>query len=365
VTGRPTLAAGGATTPRPPLVPGAGDAIVLDRVTCRFGETTGVEDLTMRIPAGSLVGMIGPSGAGKTTSVRLMTGGLAATDGTVRVLGENPRAFRHATRSRIGYMPQHFSLYPDLTARENVDFVASLFGMLWPARRRRVPEILRVVDLWDARNRRAGHLSGGMQRRLELAGALVHDPVLLFLDEPTAGIDPLLRTTIWTELRRLRDAGRTLVVTTQYVGEAEECDLVALVAEGRLVALDTPAGLRTSVAGGEIVDLETARPTEAAEREDLPGVRDVAVLGSRRFRVTVGSAAAAIPDLVETLATRGVEVARATERRLSFDEVFAALVGQAREASIGEEAGPERARDTAPGGTRDGLDMLDDLEAAS
>lgn len=310
------------------------DAVILDGVTCRFGESTGVEAISMRIPAGALVGMIGPSGAGKTTSVRLMTGGLAATDGTVQVLGENPRTFRHATRSRIGYMPQHFSLYPDLTARENVDFVASLFGMLWPTRRRRVPEILKVVDLWDARDRRAGHLSGGMQRRLELAAALVHDPVLFFLDEPTAGIDPLLRTTVWTELRRLRDAGRTLLATTQYVSEAEECDLVALVAEGRLVALDTPEELRRSVAGGELVELETARPIEASERDGLPGVRDVAVLGSRRLRLTVDSAATAIPDLLEALATLGVEVTQVAERRLSFDEVFAALVGRAREQTV-------------------------------
>lgn len=341
MTGTPTLTEGAAATRRPPPIPMNDDAIVLEGVTCRFGESTGVEALTMSIPAGSLVGMIGPSGAGKTTSVRLMTGGLSATEGTVRVLGENPRTFRHATRSRIGYMPQHFSLYPDLTARENVDFVASLFGMLWPARRRRIPEILDVVDLSDARDRRAGHLSGGMQRRLELAAALVHDPALLFLDEPTAGIDPLLRTTVWTELRRLRDAGRTLVVTTQYVGEAEECDLVALVAEGRLVALDTPAELRRSVAGGEIVELETARPIEASERDGLPGVRDVAVLGSRRLRLTVDSAAPAIPDLVEALASRGVEVTQVAERRLSFDEVFAALVGRAREQAEAAAASPE------------------------
>ena len=329
------------------------DVIRLTAATCRFGEAVGVQDLTMRIPTGALVGMIGPSGAGKTTSVRLMTGGLAPTSGSVEVLGEDPRRLRSRTRRRIGYMPQHFALYPDLTARENIDFAASLFGMLWPSRRRRVPEVLRTVDLWEARNRRAGRLSGGMQRRLELAAALVHDPDLLFLDEPTAGIDPLLRTTIWEELRRLRDAGRTLVVTTQYVGEAEECDLVALVADGRLVALNTPDALRASVAGGEVVEIETARATTPAERDSLPGARAVSVPEPGRMLVTVETAAAAIPDLVEALSGRGVEVTGATERRLSFDEVFAALVGRARAEAADDGTGDASATTTATPGASD------------
>ena len=331
-------------------MPMSDDAILLAGATCRFGEATGVQDLTMRIPTGSLVGMIGPSGAGKTTSVRLMTGGLEPTGGTVEVLGENPRRFRTRTRQRIGYMPQHFALYPDLTTRENVDFTASLFGMLWPSRRRRVPEVLRTVDLWDARDRRAGQLSGGMQRRLELAAALVHEPVLLFLDEPTAGVDPILRGRIWEELRRLRDAGRTLVVTTQYVAEAEECDAVALVADGRLVAFDTPDALRASVSGGELVEIVTGRPTTPAEHEGLPGARSTIVPEPGRLLVTVESASAAIPELVETLSARGIEVSEAAERRLSFDEVFAALVDRARDGQGAGEAGgnaPEHASDDA------------------
>ena len=126
-------------------------------------------------------------------------------------------------------MPQQFMLYRDLTARENVDFVGSLFGMQWWSRRRRTRQALEVVDLWSVRGRRASKLSGGMQRRLELACALVHGPSLLFLDEPTAGIDPILRTRVWDELHRLRDDGRTLLIATQYVGEAEACDMVALI----------------------------------------------------------------------------------------------------------------------------------------
>jgi ABC-2 type transport system ATP-binding protein len=316
-------------------------ALLFEDATVRFGEAAGIEGLSMSIPAGALVGLIGPSGAGKTTVVRLFTGGLAPTRGDVRVLSEDPRRFRRQTRRRIGYMPQHFSLYPDLTTRENVDFMASLFGMLWPARRRRVPDVLRTVDLWDVRNRRASRLSGGMQRRLQLAATLVHDPAILFLDEPTAGLDPLLRATIWAELRRLRDAGRTLLVTTQYVGEAEECDLVALVAEGRLVALDTPGALRASVAGGDQVEIRTTQPIGDGDRAALPGVRAVAMRGPTRMRVTVESAAASIPALVEALGDRGIDVIEASERRPSFDEVFAALVERAREPL--EEDGPSGA----------------------
>ena len=133
-------------------------------------------------------------------------------------------------------MPQHTTLYDDLTVKENLDFVASLYGLFLFARRRRIRALLEWLDLSEASGRRAGKLSGGMRRRLQLACALVHDPDLVFLDEPTAGIDPLVRQAIWQELHRLRDAGRTLVITTQYVPEAEECDTVALIADGRLVA---------------------------------------------------------------------------------------------------------------------------------
>lgn len=228
-----------------------GPAVVaLDEASCTFGDVQALEDLSLRIEAGSVLGVIGPSGAGKTTGIRLMTGGLAPTAGTVQVLGEDPRHLRRRTRERIGYLPQQFTLYPYLTARENVGFVASIYGLLWFRHGRRVREALKLVELWDVRNRLAAKMSGGMQRRLELAAALVHDPELLLLDEPTAGLDPILRASIWTELHRLKPAGRTLVVTTQYVNEAEECDQVALISGGRLIAFAAPEELRREAMGG-------------------------------------------------------------------------------------------------------------------
>ena len=248
------------------------------------------------------------------------------------MLGEDPRTFRRQTRERIGYMPQQFTLYPDLTTRENVDFVAALFGILWRTRHRRTREVLQLLELWDVRGRRAGRLSGGMQRRLELASALVHDPDLLFLDEPTAGIDPILRVKVWDELHRLRDDGRTLLVTTQYVNEAESCDMVALISDGRLIALATPDELRHEAMGGDIVEIETTGEFDPAGLADLSMVRSVERRGPSALRIRVDDAATAMPEVVDAITQRGADVASATEDRPSFDEVFAILVERDRRA---------------------------------
>jgi ABC-2 type transport system ATP-binding protein len=212
-----------AARPETPVSPRSEPILQLENATKSFGEVHAAEGVTLSVDQGTILGLIGPSGSGKTTVVKMAIGNLKPTDGTVRVLGETPHHFHRRTRERIGYMPQTFVLYEDLTAGENLSFIGSLFGMLWPRRRRRARELLQLLDLWDARNRRAGQMSGGMQRRLALASALIHDPEIIFVDEPTAGIDPVLREKIWDEFRRLRDAGRTLFVTTQYVGESEFC----------------------------------------------------------------------------------------------------------------------------------------------
>jgi ABC-2 type transport system ATP-binding protein len=296
----------------------------------RFNDQIALDHVSFNVSAGTILGMIGPSGAGKTTTIRLLTGTLAPTEGSVSVLGEDPRKFARTTRDRIGYMPQALTLFPDLTARENVDLIASLFGMLLRSRRRRTREALELVDLWDVRGRRASQLSGGMQRRLELACALVHDPSLIFLDEPTASIDPLLRERIWHELHRLRRDGRTLVVTTQYVNEAESCDMVALIAEGSLVALAPPDDLRRQAMGGDIIEIQTSEMFDATALSALPVVREARQLGPRHLRVAVDDAGLAIPDVVAAIEGQGGEVTSAREERPSFDEVFARLVERHR-----------------------------------
>jgi ABC-2 type transport system ATP-binding protein len=310
----------------PVRTPARDAAILVDGARKRFGNVVALDGISLSVPTGTILGLIGPSGSGKTTTVRLLTGALTPDHGTVRVLGEEPRRFRRQTRARIGYMPQQFTLYPDLTAAENVDFMASMFGLLWLRRRRRVREALQIVDLWDARKRRASALSGGMQRRLELACALVHDPALYFLDEPTAGIDPILRGRVWEELHRLKDAGRTLLVTTQYVNEAEECDTVALIAHGRLLALATPDDLRREAVGGDMIEVETTDPFDGEVLRKLPEVRDVRTQGPRTFQVVVDEAGAATPAVVDAISEAGGDVAVAREVRPSFDDVFAELV---------------------------------------
>jgi ABC-2 type transport system ATP-binding protein len=327
--------------PPPPTTGESGpDVVIVDHASMQFPDQLAVDDISLVVPGGTILGLIGPSGAGKTTTIRLLTGALTPTSGTVTVLGEEPRAFRRQTRERLGYMPQSFTLYPDLTVRENVDFVASLFGMMYWSRRKRTRETLQLVDLWDVRSRRAGRLSGGMQRRLELACALVHDPALLFLDEPTAGIDPLLRGRVWEEVHRLRDAGRTLLVTTQYLNEAEACDLVALIAAGRLLALATPDDLRREAVGGDVVGVETAALFDGFQLQELPFVRSVRQDGPRHLTVVVDDAGTAMPDVVGAIAARGGEVVSAREERPSFDDVFAALVDRNRPLENGEAAEP-------------------------
>jgi ABC-2 type transport system ATP-binding protein len=300
--------------------------VVVEDVTRVFDKRAVVRGINLVIHPGTIVGIIGPSGSGKTTTIRMLTGALRPTEGRVRVLGENPTSFQRGTRERIGYMPQLFTLYPDLTARENVDFVGSLFGMLWRRRRKRSREVLELLDLWPARDRRASAMSGGMQRRLELACALVHEPVLLFLDEPTAGIDPILRGKVWDELHRLRDAGRTILVTTQYVGDAEDCDHVALIAGGRLIAFAPPDELRRNALGGDVIEVETSKLFDATAVESVPGVVSVNQRGPRAFSATVDDAATTLPSVVEAVTTGGGEVVSAQEVRPTFDDVFALLV---------------------------------------
>jgi ABC-2 type transport system ATP-binding protein len=307
-------------------IPAPEATVWVSGATKRFDDLVAVDDVSIVVPRGTILGLIGPSGSGKTTTMRLLTGALAPDKGEVRVLGEDPRYFHRSTRERIGYSPQLFVLYPDLTAGENLDFVAALFGMLFRRRRRRVREVLELLGLWDARGRRASELSGGMQRRLELACALVHEPELLFLDEPTAGIDPLLRQSIWTELRRLRNSGRTLLVTTQYVGEAEYCDAVALIADGHLIALAPPEELRRQALGGDVIEVETERAFDVRALSAIEGVREVRQRGPRQFLVIAEDAGAATPRVSDALDALGADVTSSREYRPTFDEVFATLV---------------------------------------
>jgi ABC-2 type transport system ATP-binding protein len=329
-------------------------AVRLAGVTRRYNGTEAVSGLDLELPAGSITGVIGPSGSGKTTTIRMMTGSLAPTEGEVQVLGEPPGKFRRRTRERIGYMPQQFTLYPDLSVAENVDFAAAMYGLMFWRRWRRTRKVLQLLDLWDVRGRRAGRLSGGMRRRLELAAALVHEPDLLILDEPTAGIDPILRRTVWDELHRLRDGGVTAVVTTQYVTEAEECDLVALISQGRRIAFGTPDEVRRSALGGEVVEVTMHDLFDASTLHAEPGVRSIRQTGPKSFQLVVDNAGTATPDTIQAMSDAGAEVESIRELRPSFEDVFTALVERDRDepqdpaAASGDESdGAVRSKDAA------------------
>lgn len=204
-----------------------------------YGDQRALDGVDLVVQPGSIVGVIGPSGCGKSTLVRAITGIERPTEGEVRVFGIDPAATARQ-RGRLGYMPQLPVLFPHLSVAANLSFVASLYGVPWRGRRARLAGLLDLVDLGPHRRKLVAELSGGMQRRLTLAATLVHDPRLLVLDEPTAGVDPLLRERFWSHFRNLRDEGRTIVVPTQYVNEAVSCDAVAVMAAGRLLLVETP-----------------------------------------------------------------------------------------------------------------------------
>ncbi|WP_130650364.1 ABC transporter ATP-binding protein [Egicoccus halophilus] len=233
--------------------------VVAEDVWRTFPGQRGVRGLSMTVPEGTIFGLIGPSGSGKSTIVKLMLGMEAPERGQLRVLGVAPEGFDSALRRRMGYLPQSAAFYPELSMRHNLHLMASLYGMpsrsrFLPGRRarkarRRIADTLSFLDLEDRQKVRLSKASGGEQRRLGLAAALVHEPELLVLDEPTAGVDPLLRRRIWDRLETLRDAGTTVFVTTQYVEEAADCDLVGFLVDGRMVVVNSPSGLRSAAYG--------------------------------------------------------------------------------------------------------------------
>lgn len=315
----------------------AANTIEAHDVSLAFAENAGVFEQTYAVPAGSILGMIGPSGCGKTTTVRLALGLYRPQQGTLRVLGVDPTAFRAAHRARIGYIPQQFVLYPNLSVAENAEFMASLYGMRTNQIRRRRDELLEFVGLADARDRLGRQLSGGMQRRLMLVGALMHNPELLFADEPTAGIDPVLRGRFWEYFRSLRDEGRTLFITTQIVSEAMYCDYVAVMRQGRLLALDTPQNLKRRALGGEIIHLTLANPADLASAvgalRRFRHVKDVRYVpeSDRELHVTVDDAGDWLPDVLNTLENPkgpNIVVESAEELALTFDDVFIRIIQQ-------------------------------------
>jgi ABC-2 type transport system ATP-binding protein len=307
-------------------------ALEMNQACLDFGGGAGVFDLTLSLPQGTILGMIGPSGCGKTTTIRLLNGVLKPTSGEVVVFNKKPTEFGEADKAHIGYIPQQFVLYPNLSVQENMHFLGGIYGMSRSERNSRMQSLLEFVDLQEARKRLGRKLSGGMQRRLMLAGALFHDPDLLIADEPTAGIDPILRARIWENFRELRNRGKTLLVTTQYVGEAAYCDQVAVMRKGRLIAVDTPKGLQHQAMGGEVIHLQVQEKQLDESRrflELLPQVSRVDILKEEPggMHVLVEDSGKEIPNLLAILRVQlGVTPIVVEPHLPAFDEVFVRLI---------------------------------------
>src|SRR5687768_8584085 len=298
-------------------------------LTKMFGEDVAVQSLSMYVPRGKIFGFIGPSGCGKTTTVRLLTGFYKPTSGTMSVLGKNPADFSKADREKLGYLIQSFVLYPDLTVWENLNFAASFYGVS-PFRRGRLNKLLDFVELSEHKNKLARDLSGGMKRRLSLAATLVHNPELLFLDEPTAGIDPILRRKFWDYFKDLQKQGHTLFITTQYVGEAAYCDLVGVMYEGRLLMVDTPDGLRKKAFGGDLIAIRTTEGIRFEHRRQLEGQSftrgKVKVINDQEIEMIVDEASIAIPLLVEWSQAQRLTVEMIEQKVTPFDDVFVKII---------------------------------------
>ena len=307
----------------------SGNVIEAQNLTRTFGENIAVQSLNLQLPRGTIFGFVGPSGCGKTTTVRLLTGFYKPTSGTLSVLGKAPTEFSKSDREKIGYLTQQFVLYPDLTVWENLNFAASFYGV-GIFRRKRLNKLLDFVELADDKSKLAKDLSGGMKRRLSLAAALVHNPELIFLDEPTAGIDPLLRRKFWDYFKVLQAEGHTLFITTQYVGEAAYCDLVGVMYGGRLLTIKTPDELRKKAYGGDVIGIKTNEEMRFEHRqqlESLPFVRGkTKIVSDQEIEVIVNDADTAISLLLEWSQAQKLTVAMMEQKSPSFDDVFIRLI---------------------------------------
>lgn len=306
-----------------------GNVVETQDLTETFGEDTAVQSLNMQVPRGSIFGFVGPSGCGKTTTVRLLTGFYKPTSGSLSVLGKDPADFSKTDREKIGYLIQQFVLYPDLTVWENLNFAASFYGVGF-FRRKRLNKLLDFVELSGDKNKLARDLSGGMKRRLSLAAALVHNPDLLFLDEPTTGIDPILRRKFWDYFKQLQADGHTLFITTQYVGEAAFCDLVGVMYEGKLLMIETPDGLRRKAYGGDVVGIRTNEEISFEHRrqlESLPFVRGkVKIISDQEVEVTVDDARTDVNELLEWSKIQKLTVEMMEQKSPPFDDVFVRII---------------------------------------
>jgi ABC-2 type transport system ATP-binding protein len=326
-------------------------AIDVKGISKRFGALLAVDNVSFTVQSGEIFGLLGPNGAGKSTLIRMLTTLVPPTSGTAMVAGHDIIRDPNAVRSSIGVIPQNLTSDPELTCAENIGIHARLFGITGALRRKRTQELLEAVALADRADALASTLSGGMRRRLEIARGLVHNPQLLFLDEPTTGLDPVSRISVWEMITHLRaQEGRTLFLTTHYMDEADRlCDRVAIVDQGKVVAMDTPVSLKSSVPGASRIELqfEPDLPHGAADLERLPAVKSVRALGSATYRVSSDRGPASAQELIELARALKLELKALSVQSTTLDDVFLHYTGHGL-MEISEMAAP--AGSGRPGG---------------
>jgi len=300
-------------------------AIEMHGLTKRFKNVVAVDGLDLSVRRGEIFGLLGPDGAGKTTTIRMLCAIMNPSEGSARVAGFDTVKEPEEIKKRIGYMPQQFSLYGDLTVVENLAFFADIFEIKRREREERVARLLEFARLTEFRTRRAAHLSGGMQKKLALACTLIHRPEIIFLDEPTTGVDPVSRREFWHILTELYLEGVTLFVSTPYMDEAERCSRVALMFEGTTVVCDMPERIKELVEG-ELLELRPGRLREAGQIvERLPGVLEVQTYGDL-LHVFVDDAERRGPAIEKALSATGIAVRGLRRTRPRMEEAFISLI---------------------------------------
>ena len=296
----------------------------------RFGQVVAVNGLNLEVKRGEIYALLGPNGAGKTTTVRMIMGLLRPTSGEIYVDNIDAVKYPAQVKKRVGYVPQFFSLYSDLTVFENLDFLGRVYGLQRELRIKRIQELLKIVGLTRFKDILAGNLSGGLKRRLSLAAALVHDPKLLVLDEPTAGVDPPLRRAFWKFFLELKEEGKTILVTTHYMDEAENADRIGLISSGQLKAVGSPREIKRLVHGGDLMRIVlrgSDRIEELLEDVNIIKILNSQSLGNSKTEIilVVKDFGSALPAVSSSLDKLGIEVLLIEPIPVTLEDAFIAL----------------------------------------
>ncbi len=306
-------------------------AIEVNGLTKRFGEFVAVDQINFAVSPGEVYGWLGPNGAGKTTTIRMLLGLLKPSGGQARVLGFDPATQAKAMQARVGYMSQQFTLYNDLTARENIRFYGQVYGLSRAALRERQAEILRMAGLEGRENKLTANLSGGWKQRLALGCAIVHRPKVVFLDEPTAGVDPISRRDFWELIYGMAADGVTVLVTTHYMDEAELCRRVGFISAGKLIALDTPDELKRTQMRGQVLEINSPEPDralrvlKAAQAAGALPLDEVALYGAQIHAIVPGAEEFG-PAVEALLAREGIAVRGVAWIAPTLEDVFVSAV---------------------------------------